>query len=63
MATADNNPNRMKSRSKLNTRIAAAAFVLSAVIFLGYAYCFFNSVEDDTFIPMRYALNFWHGFG
>ena len=63
MAAADNTPNRMNSSSKLNTRVTAAAFVLSVVIFLAYAYRFFNYVEDDAFIPMRYALNFWHGFG
>ena len=63
MAAADNTSYRMNSSSKFNTRITAAAFVLSAVIFLGYAYRFFNYVEDDAFIPMRYALNFWHGFG
>ena len=35
----------------------------AALLFVGFALRFFNYAEDDAFIPMRYALNFWHGDG
>lgn len=37
--------------------------IVSAVLFLAAALRFFNYCEDDVFIPMRYALNFWRGHG
>jgi hypothetical protein len=36
---------------------------LSACIFAAQVLHFFNYVDDDAFIPMRYALNFWRGQG
>jgi hypothetical protein len=43
----------------LKDPIALAA----TLIFVAAALRFFNYCEDDVFIPMRYALNFWHGHG
>ena len=40
-----------------------AALAAASLLFLGYIIRFFSYAEDDAFIPMRYALNFWHGFG
>jgi hypothetical protein len=37
--------------------------VATAVIFLAYVLHFFNYVEDDAFIPCRYAIQFLHGNG
>jgi arabinofuranosyltransferase len=35
----------------------------AALFFIAAALRFFNYAEDDVFIPMRYALNFWRGYG
>jgi len=48
---------------KVGNRMAAAGFAVSALCFFGFAFRFFNYAEDDAFIPMRYAMNFWHGNG
>ncbi len=37
--------------------------LVSGLLFLGYSLQFFSYAEDDAFIPMRYALNFWRGVG
>lgn len=42
---------------------ASLVFWGAALLFVGYALRFFNYAEDDAFIPMRYARNFWHGDG
>jgi len=53
----------MNTNSKSNGWIIPSSFVLSVLSFLYYTFRFFNYVEDDAFIPMRYAMNFWHGAG
>ena len=39
------------------------ALLAAIVVFIVLALRFFNYTEDDVFIPMRYALNFWRGHG
>jgi len=43
---------------------ASNALLIAAIaVFVLLALRFFNYTEDDVFIPMRYALNFWRGHG
>ena len=53
----------MNSNLRNSPQLATAGFLLSGVIFFSFAFRFFNFAEDDAFIPMRYAMNFWQGFG
>jgi len=44
-------------------RVSRLVQALAVLIFAAYAWRFFNNVDDDAFITMRYALNFWRGWG
>lgn len=66
-AEGENEAEELRGAAVLFTRLKRLLALLlplaSLGIFLWFVFRFFNYVEDDAFIPMRYALNFWRGYG
>ena len=54
---------RAKTRTSTLPFASGLLFFAACLLFVFFALRFFSYAEDDVFIPMRYALNFWRGAG